>query len=186
MDGTGKAQVLTPFGPTKSVDLKWGVRQGEVLSPLKFITWLNPWLEYAFRKFPDAGYKMEDGTRVLLLAYADDIAIVTSNQQEMQELMDSLCDFLKYHGVTLSADEKVSKSKTKYISHNPAARPSDPVPRIAISCYNRDSRKGDQKRPTNIILKSLRQILYIRILRRTALFGPELEEHHGTLSQGHL
>ena len=155
MDGTGKAQVLTPFGPTKLVDLKWGVRQGEVLSPLKFITWLNPWLEYAFRKFPDAGYKMEDGTRVLLLAYADDIAIVTSNQQEMQEIMDSLCDFLKYHGVTLSADEKVSKSKTKYISHNPAARPSDPAPRIAISCYNRDSRKGDQKRPNNIILKSL-------------------------------
>ena len=98
---------------------------------------------------------MEDGTRVLLLAYADDIAIITSNQQEMQELMDSLCDFLKYHGVTLSADGKVSKSKTKYISHNPAARPSDPVPRIAISCYNRDSRKGDQKMPNNIILKSL-------------------------------
>lgn len=80
MDGTDKVQVLTPFGPTKPVDLKWGVRQGEVLSPLKFITWLNPWLEYAFRKFPNAGYLMEDGTRVLLFAYADDIAIVTSNQ----------------------------------------------------------------------------------------------------------
>jgi hypothetical protein len=80
MDGTDKVQVLTPFGPTKPVDLKWGVRQGEVLSPLKFITWLNPWLEYAFRKLPNAGYLMEDGTRVLLFAYADDIAIVTSNQ----------------------------------------------------------------------------------------------------------
>ena len=155
MDGTGKAQVLTPFGPTKEVDLKWGVRQGEVLSPLKFITWLNPWLEYAFKKFPNAGYLMEDGTRVLLLAYADDLAIITSNQEEMQELMSSLCDFLKFHGVTLSADEKVSKSKTKYISYNPQAKKSDPAPRIEISCYNRDSRKGDQKMAKKIILRSL-------------------------------
>lgn len=55
MDGNGKAQVLTPFGSTKEVDLKWGVRQGEVLSPLKFIAWLNPWLEYAFKIFPNSG-----------------------------------------------------------------------------------------------------------------------------------
>jgi hypothetical protein len=47
--------VLTPFGSTKEVDLKWGVRQGEVLSPLKFIAWLNPWLEYAFKIFPNSG-----------------------------------------------------------------------------------------------------------------------------------
>jgi len=134
MDGTGKAQVLTPFGPTKPVNLKWGVRQGEVLSPLKFITWLNPWLEYASRKFPNAGYLMEDGTRVLLLAYADDLAFVTSSQTEMQDMMDSLCDFLKFHGVTLSADDKVSLSKTKYISHNPNAKKGDEIPRIKISC----------------------------------------------------
>ena len=42
MDGTGTARVLTPFGPTKSFPVEWGVRQGEVLSPLKFIMWLNP------------------------------------------------------------------------------------------------------------------------------------------------
>jgi hypothetical protein len=155
MGGTGKAQVLSPFGPTKPVNLKWGVRQGEVLSPLKFITWLNPWLEYAARKFPKAGYLMEDGTRVLLLAYADDLAFVTSSQTEMQEMMGSLYDFLKFHGVTLSANDKVSLSKTKYISHNPNAKKGDEIPRIKISCFNRDSRPGDIKRPKNIILKSL-------------------------------
>jgi hypothetical protein len=44
--------------------------------------------------------------------YPDDLAIITSNQDEIQELISSLCDFLKFNGVTLSADEKVSKSKT--------------------------------------------------------------------------
>jgi hypothetical protein len=28
------------------------------------------------KKYPSAGYLLEDGTRVLLLAYADDIAIL--------------------------------------------------------------------------------------------------------------
>ena len=98
---------------------------------------------------------MEDGTRVLLLAYADDLAFVTSSQTEMQDMMDSLCDFLKFHGVTLSADDKVSLSKTKYISHNPNAKKGDEIPRIKISCFNRDSRPGDIKRPKNIVLKSL-------------------------------
>ena len=92
--------------------MKWGVRQGEVLSPGKFIMWLNPWLEMVAKKYPSAGYLLEDGTRVLLLAYADDIAILTKSHAEMQEIMDSLMEFLKYHGVTLSADPDPAKSKT--------------------------------------------------------------------------
>jgi hypothetical protein len=42
LDGTGRAQVLSPFGKTEEFLLKWGVRQGKVLSPGKFILWLNP------------------------------------------------------------------------------------------------------------------------------------------------
>ena len=62
--------------------MEWGVRQGEVLSPLKFITWLNPWLKHIAEKFPEAGYVLQDGTRVNLLAYADDVAIVTHSHEK--------------------------------------------------------------------------------------------------------
>jgi hypothetical protein len=75
---------------------------------------------------------MADGTKVLLLAYADDLAIITSSQEEMQEIMDSLCEFMKFHGVTLSANHKVSESKTKYISYSPQAKSGDSVPHIDI------------------------------------------------------
>jgi hypothetical protein len=52
IDGKGMAQVLTPFGPTEKLLIKWGVRQGEVLSPPKFIAWLNPWLDTRPRNSP--------------------------------------------------------------------------------------------------------------------------------------
>ena len=58
MDGKGMAQVLTPFGPTKKLPIKWGVRQGEVLSPLKFIAWLNPWLEYVLANLESKGFSL--------------------------------------------------------------------------------------------------------------------------------
>jgi hypothetical protein len=73
--------VLTPFGPTKKLPIKWGVRPGEILSALKFIAWINPWLEYATKKFTNTGYTIADGTKVLLLAYADDLAIITSTSR---------------------------------------------------------------------------------------------------------
>ena len=145
IDGKGKAQVLSPFGSTGEFTMEWGVRQGEVLSPAKFIMWLNPWLEMVYRKFPNAGYRLRDGTRVLLLAYADDIAILTDNHEDMQAIMSSLCEFLHYHGVTLSADSDPKKSKTVYCS--PQNTP------LVITSFNRDSRPG-QFRPANrIILK---------------------------------
>ena len=138
LDGTGKAKVLTPFGETDSLDMKWGVRQGEVLSPLKFITWLNPWLKHISATYPEVGYTMADGTRVTLLAYADDIAIITDSHASMQLIMDDLCDFLRYHGVTLSADDDPAESKTKYMTNRFAAGERSYT--LHVDCFNRKSR----------------------------------------------
>jgi hypothetical protein len=108
--------------------------------------WLNPSLEMVYRKFPNAGYRLKDGTRVLLFAYADDIAILTDNHADMQAIISSLCEFLHFHGVTLSADSDPKKSKTVYCS--PQNTP------LVITSFNRDSRPG-QFRPVNrIILKT--------------------------------
>ena len=152
MDGKGTAQVLTPFGPTKPLKLEWGVRQGEVLSPLKFITWLNPWLTHIAEAFPDAGYMLQDGTRVTLLAYADDVAIVANSHAAMQAITADLCDFLRYHGVTLSADDVPDQSKTQYMTNRLDYSNLDPKlgPRpfaLSLDCFNRASRPGAYKIP---------------------------------------
>jgi hypothetical protein len=122
LDGTGTARVITPFGLTDEVKMEWGVRQGETLSPAKFLLWLNPLLEHIGRKFPEAGYVMAGGTRILLLAYADDLIIVGRTQREIQAIMDEICEFLWYHGVTLSADNDRDKSKTVYVTNAPKHR----------------------------------------------------------------
>ena len=103
LDGTGTSRIITPFGVTKPVAIKRGVRQGECLSSTKFIIWLEPWLQQTAQSFPNGGYTLPDGTRVLLLCFADDIAILTSSHEDMQAIMSSLCTFLSYHGVTISA-----------------------------------------------------------------------------------
>ena len=131
LDGTGTASVLTPFGPTDALPLEWGVRQGEVLSPLKFIMWLNPWLQHISKTYPHIGYTMKGGTLLQALAFADDIALITSSHEDMQLLMSSLTQFLLFHGVTLSADNDATKSKTVYV----ASQPSPPLT-CAASCEN--------------------------------------------------
>lgn len=152
MDGTGTAQVLSPWGPTDTFNLKWGVRQGEVLSPLKFITWLNPWLKHI--EAQGLGYEMVDENgesfRIPILAFADDIAILASSPQEMQTIVSSLCDFLLYHGVTLSANSKVEDSKTHYVTN--AKRYRSLV--LHLKCYNRKSTPDCIVPPERIALKA--------------------------------
>ena len=82
---------------------------------------------------------MADGTRVLLLAYADDIALMTSSWEESQSIMKVICDFLFHHGVTLAADSDRAESKTVYITNEEQTRP------LSLRCFGRDSRPGEVK-----------------------------------------
>ncbi len=138
-DGKGTARVLTPFGPSPSFKIERGVRQGETLSPLKFLLWLEPWLKSVEADFPTHGYHLQDGPRVCVLAYADDIAIVGSSHKEVQDIMAHLCAFLKYHAVTISATEDAS-SKTIY-THNRTG-PGYKNLKLAVSQFSRSSTPG--------------------------------------------
>ena len=62
----------------------------------------------------------------------------------MQEIMDSLTEFLKYHGVTLSADPDPAKSKIVFMSSS--RKP------LILSCFNRQSRPGSINPFTQIVL----------------------------------
>ena len=87
-----------------------------------------------------------------LLAYADDVAIVANSHAAMQAITADLCDFLRFHGVTLSADDVAEKSKTQYMSNR--LDHSDPDPKVgprpyalSLDCFNRASRPGGHKIP---------------------------------------
>ena len=134
LDGTGSSKIITPFGLTDPVNIKRGVRQGECLSSTKFIIWLEPWLQQIAADYPNLGYTLPDGTRVLLLCFADDIAILTSSHDDMQTIMTSLCAFLSFHGVTMKGE------KTVYTSRTRGARPP-----LSLRVFQRDST------PTNIL-----------------------------------
>ena len=102
LDGTGTASVITPSGLSRPRPVERGVRQGETLSPTKFIMWLNLWLE-TVTHFP--GYRLRNGPMISVIAYADDIAIVAESAARLQAILSSLCLFLLAHGVKLNADK---------------------------------------------------------------------------------
>ena len=144
LDGTGEAKVLTAFGPSESLPLEWGVRQGEVLSPSRFLLWLNPWLRHVDTALGHLGYCFEDGTRVTSLAYADDVGLVSPSHEGMQSLVDSLCSFLTFHGVSISATED-SSSKTVYVSSGVRRR-------LRVTQFSRDSRPGRVLAPRTVLI----------------------------------
>ena len=92
------------------------------------------------------GYSLADGTRVMALAFADDIALVARSREELQALLSSLCEFLEYHGVTLSADADPLVSKTIYVSN----RPSGP---LLATVFDRSSRPGSIRPRTRVQVK---------------------------------
>lgn len=90
---------------TDSFEVKTGVRQGDGLSPILF----NLVLEEALRKVKDtAGGAFVDG-KINVLAYADDVALIAENRQDLKNLAENL--LLEAGKVGLIVNE----SKTQYM-----------------------------------------------------------------------
>jgi hypothetical protein len=111
LDGTVVARALSPFGPTRAVWMRRGVPQGEVLSPTKFAAWLAPLL----RRLTSAahagdGFVMRGGTELRVVAYADDLVLLSSSAEGLQRMADTVGEFFAYHGVSLK------ESKCEYLS----------------------------------------------------------------------
>ncbi|VDP49771.1 unnamed protein product [Heligmosomoides polygyrus] len=68
-----KAAIRTPHGVTRKVDITVGVHQGSALSLFLFLLTLNSVVNY-----------LEEGPLRTIL-YADDIALVADNQEELEE-----------------------------------------------------------------------------------------------------
>ena len=107
LDGRGHARVITPFGLTELHAVLRGVREGEVLSPTKFILWLEPWLRHAHVLYGHFGHALREGARISHQAMADDVALVSGSGLGMTTLAASFGRFLVFHGVTISGSKSV-------------------------------------------------------------------------------
>ncbi|XP_023232440.1 uncharacterized protein LOC111632276 [Centruroides sculpturatus] len=83
-------------GLTESIPINSGVRQGCPLSPLLF----NVVVETAIRSITELhhGYKLH-GEEINILAYADDLVLISSTPDGLQQQLDRLTDWAKWAGL---------------------------------------------------------------------------------------
>ena len=103
----GKASVITVFGETRNIDLERGLKQGGPDSPIIFDLFLEPLLWYLNKGKDEKAY---------VLAFADDIANITTTLAQAQKSFDKLQKFFfrSYLEMGISGDKK----KTAYTRSN--------------------------------------------------------------------
>ena len=92
-----------------------GVRQGAVASPIFF----NVYTDELFEILRNSGFGCEiDSLYFGLLAYADDSALIAPSRQALQQMLIICESYFDKHGIEISVDEVLDKSKTKCIAFN--------------------------------------------------------------------
>ena len=99
LDRGAEAKVMTggAVGQTRWIPLERGAPQGEVMSPLRFIAWVNILLEVlAMNK--EWGYTYSSGEKYSGQAFCDDglfMADSNANLQKISEVVSAFCEFYK-------------------------------------------------------------------------------------------
>lgn len=92
-------RVITNQGMTEPFEVEKGIRQGDPLSPILFNLFLNQLINQLYSKKKGWAIK-EECTPIL--AFADDIAVITHSKKDMQTLTNTICKFLNKHNMSIS------------------------------------------------------------------------------------
>ena len=113
---------------SSSFNIGNGVRQGAVLSPILF----NIYMDDIFTKLRDSntGCKI-DNLYYGAVGYADDFALLCPSRTGLQSMINLVKEYCEQHGIEISTDENILKSKTKCIGFNCPKEPSN------VILYNR-------------------------------------------------
>lgn len=105
-------QIITNYGLTDPFIVKKGVRQGCPLSPLLFVIYINPLLDYL--DVDNLGYKIGN-TTISSNAFADDIAALTENFEDMKKQFQKIRTFTKVYNLKLNLDSGTTGIRTKTV-----------------------------------------------------------------------
>ena len=118
IDSGAFTSVITAHGLSDTFVEESGVRQGCLLSPLKFIAWMDALLCWLHDDPSDI--QLGDGLDLHALAYADDLWLVAATREALQAKLDKASAFLDYHGVHCNA------TKSNYSTTETGFRPGSP------------------------------------------------------------
>ena len=92
-----------------------GVRQGAVASPIFF----NTYIDELFDILKKSGFGcMINDLYYGLIGFADDCALIAPSRQALQKMLFLCVVYFNKHGIIISVDENIDKSKTKCIAFN--------------------------------------------------------------------
>ena len=97
------------------VDITSGVLQGEILSPLLFILYLAD-IEDFFRRRDLRGLNLDGNKDVMMMLYADDLAILAETPADLKRKLKALEDFCSIR------DLEINVSKTKIVTFRSGGR----------------------------------------------------------------
>jgi hypothetical protein len=108
-----KAVIGNSDGVSRFFSIRSGVRQGDPLSPLLFILFINPLLSKLLRE--NKGYVLRNSKeRIPILAFADDTVLIAKNRAEMESIIQTTLQYFEVFAIEVNP----SKSAYTYRSKN--------------------------------------------------------------------
>jgi exonuclease III len=101
-----KAFIITPHGDSEFFPCTRGVRQGDTLSPILSILMINPIITYINKTYKGYTFKNNKRINIPLLAYCDDIILISDSIREILEIIHELNEYTETVGLQISTDHK--------------------------------------------------------------------------------
>jgi exonuclease III len=95
-------RICTKYGLTNSFQTSSGIKQGCPLSPLLFALFMNMLIDEISSVFKNKGILIRDKVEVLMLAFMDDLTLLSSSLKEMQALLNELACRLETYGMKIN------------------------------------------------------------------------------------